>query len=73
MIFHRHHPHSFGMRSTHPVTRLFHDKILTYSFRPDNPHNLFHNILIAHKGQSLTETIYTHFEIQQLFNAIDLK
>ena len=24
MIFHRHHPHSFGMRSTHPVSRLFH-------------------------------------------------
>ena len=36
MIFHRHHPHSFGMRSTHPVTRLFHDKILPHSFSSDN-------------------------------------
>lgn len=30
MIFHRHHPHSFRMRSTHPVTRLFHSRILSY-------------------------------------------
>lgn len=36
MIFHRHHPHSSGMRSNHPVTRLSHDKILPYSFNSDN-------------------------------------
>ena len=44
MIFHRHHPHSFGMRSTHPVTRLFHVKILPHSFGSDNsymPHHFF--------------------------------
>ncbi len=31
MIFHRHHPHSFGMRSTHPVTRLFLHKNISYA------------------------------------------
>lgn len=28
--------------------------------------------IVGHKGQSVTETVYTHFEIQQLIDAIDL-
>lgn len=28
--------------------------------------------IVGHKGQSVTETVYTHFEINQLINAIDL-
>lgn len=28
--------------------------------------------IFGHKGQSATETVYTHFEIQQLIDAIDL-
>lgn len=27
--------------------------------------------IVGHKGQSVTETVYTHFEIQQLIDAID--
>jgi integrase len=27
--------------------------------------------IVGHKGQSVTETVYTHFEIQQLIEAID--
>ena len=28
--------------------------------------------IVGHKGQSVTETVYTHLEIQQLIDAIDL-
>jgi integrase len=28
--------------------------------------------IVGHKGQSVTESVYTHFEIQQLIDAIDL-
>lgn len=28
--------------------------------------------IVGHKGQSVTETVYTHFEIKQLIDAIDL-
>lgn len=28
--------------------------------------------IVGHKGQSVTETVYTHFDIQQLINAIDM-
>ena len=52
MIFHRHHPHSFRMRSTHPVTRLFHNRILSYYPPSYNSLFLFIKYLFTSYAQS---------------------
>ena len=57
MIFHRHHPHSFGMRSTHPVTRLFLHKNIAYA-GIDCKHRFFQfSYFISHSSLNTDITV----------------